>query len=147
AQKYFQSYRDNAARVEINRILNSNASTSIRQKARLLAEYLEEPTFDTAIEHYTYEQIQNDPFLYLDCWVIWGGRVTNVQQTPTEYRCDFLIGYDTLQKIDGIVSLVLQEPVSIDTTQPLQVLAQISVENGRVLLRGKSIYQPIANTN
>ncbi len=147
AQEYFQSYRDNSSQVEINRILNSNASTEIRQKARLLAEYLEEPTFDSNIESFTYEQIREDVWLYLDTWVIWSGRVTNVEETQTEYRCDFLIGYDTLQKVEGFVPLVMQQPVNIDTALPIQVLAQVGLEDGRLLLRGKSIYQPLVGNN
>jgi len=143
AQTYFQKYRDNAAQVEINRILNSNASTAVRQKTRILVEYLGEPGFDTEIDRYTYEQIKNDLWLYLDCWVIWSGRVTNVEITPTEYRCDFLIGYDTLEKVEGFVPLVLQQPVALDTALPIQVLAQVSIEDGRFLLKGKSIYQPL----
>lgn len=147
AQIYFQQYRDNAAQVEINRILNSNASTAVRQKARLLLEYLTEPGFDTDIEKYTYEQIQSDLQLYLGCWVIWSGRVTNVEITPTEYRCDFLVGYDTLEKVEGFVPLVLQQPVVLDTALPIQILAQVSIEDGRFLLKGKSIYQPILGNN
>ncbi len=143
AQEHFQSYRDNSSQVEINRILNSNASTAIRQKARLLNEYLEEPTFDSNIENYTYEQIRQDVWLYLDTWVIWSGRVTNVLETQTEYQCDFLIGYDTLQKVEGFVPLVMQQPVDIDTSLPVQVLAQVNISDGRLLLRGKSIYQPL----
>ncbi len=143
AQEYFQAYRDNSSQVEINRILNSNASTAIRQKARLLNEYLEEPTFDSNIENFTYEHIRQDVWLYLDTWVMWSGRVTNVLETQTEYQCDFLIGYDTLQKVEGFVPLVIQQPVNIDTSLPVQVLAQVSIADGRLLLRGKSIYQPL----
>ncbi len=143
AQKYFQGYKDNLAQIEINRILNSNASVSIRQKARLLAEYLVEPTFDTEIVNFTYEQIKDEVWLYLDTWVVWSGRISNVVETQTEYRCDFVIGYDNLQKVDGIAPLVIAQPVSIDTGLPVQVLARISVENGRLLLKGKSIYQPL----
>ncbi len=143
AQVYFQTYKDNLSQVEINRILNSNASTSIRQKARLLAEYLQEPTFDSDMVSFSYEQITNDIWLYMDTWVVWSGRITNVIETQTEYRCDFLVGYDTMQKVEGFVPLVIQQPVNIDTSLPVQILAQIAVENGRLLLRGKSIYQPL----
>ncbi len=147
AQKYFQEYKDNLAQVEINKILNSNASASIRQKARLLAEYLQEPTFDSDIEEFSYEQIQKEPWLYLDTWIVWSGRVTNVVETQNEYKCDFLIGYDTLQKVEGFVPLVIQQPVMLDSTLPVQVLAKISVEDGKLLLQGKSIYQPLVGNN
>lgn len=45
AKKYFLDNRDNDARIEINRLLNSNASESVKEKARLLSGYLREPDF------------------------------------------------------------------------------------------------------
>ncbi len=141
AQLYFQNYRDNAAQTEINRILNSNASAAIIEKARLLMGYLTEPTFDSAIDEYTYAQVQAQPWLYADCWVMWTGRVTNAVQSETEYRCDLLVGYDTMEKIEGIVPLILEQPVHIDTTLPIRVLAKIHDENGRFILQGKSVHQ------
>ena len=143
AQTYFQKYRDNAAQVEINRILNSNASASVRQKARLLMDYLAEPGFDTVSDAYSYAQIQAEPWLYMDCWVVWPGRITNTAETESEYRCDFLVGYDTMERMEGIVPLVLKQPVSVDTALPVTVLAKVGTENGKLVLRGKSVYQPL----
>ncbi|MGI5174063.1 hypothetical protein H0R92_10770 [Treponema sp. OMZ 840] len=143
AQLFFQKYRDNAAQVEINRILNSNASAAIRQKARLLMDYLTEPGFDTVTDIYTYAQIHAEPWLYMGCWIVWAGRVTNTVQTPSEYRCDFLIGYDTMERMEGIVPLVLKQPVEIDTALPVTVLAKVGSENGKLILQGKSVHQPL----
>lgn len=139
----FQNYNDNASQIEINRILNSNASVAIKQKARLLAEYFEDPSFNSDIQEISYDELKKEPWLYLDTWVMWSGRITNVEETEREYRCDLLIGYETLERMDGIVPLVIKQPVSIDTSLPIEVLAQVSVEDGRLLLRAKSIYQPI----
>lgn len=147
AQKHFQEYRDNEAQVEINRILNSNASVAVRQKARLLMDYLDEPNFDTKITNYSYAQIESDPWLYMDSWVIWSGRVTNAKVSPTEYRCDFLVGYDTMEVLEGKVPLVLKQPITINTSFPLEVLAQVGIENGQLLLQGKSIYQSILDND
>ncbi|WP_428771340.1 hypothetical protein V1L52_05295 [Treponema sp. HNW] len=143
AQRYFQKYRDNAAQVEINRILNSNASASVRQKARLLMDYLSEPGFDTLADLYSYSQVSAQSWLYMDCWVVWTGRVTNIEQTENEYRCDLLVGYDTMERMEGIVPLILKQPVHIDTALPVKVLARVQSENGRLILRGKSVYQPL----
>ncbi|OJF77609.1 MAG: hypothetical protein BKP49_01100 [Treponema sp. CETP13] len=143
AQKYFQEYRDNAAQVKINKILYSNASASIRQKARLLMDYFEVPGFDTIKDNYSYAQIVEDPFLYIDCWVVWSGRVSNVIETEQTYKCDFLVGYEDMKKVDGIVPLVLERPVIINTLQPLTILGKIGIQNGKLILKGNSIYQTI----
>jgi len=139
----FQNYRDNIAQVEVNRILNSNASAAVRQKARLLMDYFEKPGFDSLKDNYSYTQISEDPYLYLDCWVIWAGRITNVEETALTYKCDFLAGYDKMKQIDGIVPLVFKQPISINTVQPLTILAKVGIQNGKLFLEGSSVYQPI----
>jgi len=57
AMDYYQSYDDNASQVEINRILNSNASATVKQKASRLMDYTKAPTFDSfdsqKEKHYT----------------------------------------------------------------------------------------------
>jgi hypothetical protein len=143
AQIYFQNYRDNASQVEINRILNSNASLVIRQKARLLMEYLKEPGFDTITDVYSYAQVSADPWLYQDCWIVWSGRVTNVHADENYYRCDFLVGYDTMQKVEGIVSVELPGSVKIEPAEPLQILGKIVIKDNKLCLQGKAVYQSI----
>ncbi|MBQ6781758.1 MAG: hypothetical protein IJP62_11110 [Treponema sp.] len=145
ARQYFQDSRDNAARVEVNRILNSNAAVSLRQKANLLQTYFEDPTFDTLTDNYTYAQVASDPILYLGCWVAWSGRITNAVAEDGSYRCDLLVGYEDLQRVDGIVPLFFSvAPVpEIDGSRSVRVLAKIGMENGNLALLGRSVYQPL----
>ena len=145
ARQYFQDYRDNAATVEINRILNSNASSSVRQKASLLLTYFEEPTFDSLTDNYSYSQVAEDPALYLGCWVAWSGRITNAVAEDGSFRCDLLVGYEDFQRVEGIVPLFFSvAPVpEIDGTRSVRVLAKIGIENGKLSLLGRSVYQPL----
>jgi hypothetical protein len=143
ALRFFQNYRDNAAQVEINRILNSNSSPAIRQKARLLMAYLVEPTFDSLKDNYSYPVAAANPALYLDCWVLWKGRVSNLTSTGGGLLCDFLVGYEDLKTIEGIVPLKFAQSVDIDPGRAIQVLAKVAVDNGKLTLTGKSLYQPV----
>ena len=147
AQRYFQSYRDNLAQIEINRILNSNASVAIKQKARLLMEYLEPPTFDTLSDNISYSQVAKEPALYLDCWVAWSGRISNAVQSEKSYSCDLLVGYEFGEKVDGIVPVVFTVPPVISADKAVTVLGKISTENGRLCLRGKAVYQSVKENN
>lgn len=140
----FEKGRDNAAQVEINRILNSNASSTIRANARELMAYLKEPSFDTIKDSYPYLEVAKEPYLYQDCWVVWSGRVGNVQAGDSLYACDFVVGYDTMKKIDGIVPMTMMQPVSIDEERPVKILAQIDVRDKKIFLHGKTVYQPIS---
>lgn len=147
AQRYYNEFNDNECQKCINKILNSNASPSIRQKARLLMDYLQEPVFDTKLESYTYKQISTDLYLYQDCWVIWSGRVTNVETTEIETLCDFLVGYEDMQKIDGIAPLKIPSSIILRNDKPLKVLAKITIFDGKLMLQGKSVYQPLSGDN
>lgn len=141
AQRYFQSWRDNAAQVEINRILYSNASAGIKQKARLLMGYLAVPGFDTIKDRYTYATVLAEPSLYLDCWVVWKGMATNVATTGNTVDFDFLVGYDTRSVLEGVVRVHFDTVLPIDPDRPLELLAKVGTEQGKIVLSGKSIYQ------
>lgn len=141
AQRYFQGYRDNAAQVEINRILYSNASTAIKQKARMLMTYLAEPGFDSIKDKYSYATIETDPFLYIDCWVVWKGMATNVRTVSDSMDLDFLVGYDTRNTLEGIVPVHFTTAIPVDTDKPLEILAKVSEENGKIVLAGRSVFQ------
>ncbi|MBQ9630757.1 MAG: tetratricopeptide repeat protein [Treponema sp.] len=143
AQRYFQSYRDNAAQKEINRILYSNALPSIKQKARLLMEYLSEPTFDTITDNPEYEDVVKNPMLYIDCYVVWSGRVSNAVMQGENFRCDFLVGYETMEKVKGIVPLYFQSNPGIQNTKGVKVLGRIRLQNDRFFLDGIAVYQSV----
>lgn len=145
AQSYFQSYRDNAAQVEINRILNSNASPLIRKKTRLLMTYLVPQTFDSLKDNYNYATVSSDPSLYLDCWVDWTGRITNAQTIGEKFSFDLLIGYEDLKTVEGIIPVGFDNAPypAIDGEKAVRVLGKIGTENGKLKLTGYSVYQGI----
>ena len=144
AMEYFQSHRDNAAQVEINRILNSNASVSIKQKARVLMSYLEEPTFDTLTDNPSYGAVESEPSVYLDTWVSWGGKVTNaVINENGSYTCQLLVGYETGEVVEGIVTVNFASAPYIMPDQPVKILGKITTQDKKLVLEGRAVYQSI----
>ncbi len=143
AKKFYNSYNDNEAQRCINILLNSNASSAIRQKARQLMDYLEEPVFDTKLEQYSFAEVSKDLHLYQDCYVIWTGRVTNVVSNEQCFNADLLVGYEDMKKIEGIAPLQISSEITVNPEKPLKVLAKISINDGRLLLLGKAVYQPL----
>ncbi|MBQ5491055.1 MAG: hypothetical protein IIT68_03255 [Treponema sp.] len=146
ALMYFQDGRDNACQVEINRILNSNASLSIKQKANILKTYLEVPTFDSLLDNYTYAQVAQDPLLYIDCYVAWSGRIANAQTFANgTWGADLLVGYETMQTVDGRVYISFDpapQP-AVDATKAVRVLGKLGLQDNEVVLSGRSVYQPM----
>lgn len=141
----FNAYNDNGAQVEINRLLNSNAAVSIKQKARLLMNNFEEPTFDSIKENFSVDQVKSDPSLYLDCYVDWSGRIANEQKGEFSEKFTLLIGYEDQKNVQGTVTVELPFiPVpELDGAKPVRVLGKICLDGDKVYLQGKSIYQNI----
>ncbi len=144
AQEYFQSFRDNMAQVEINKVLNSNATFSIKQKATALSELLKEPRFDTIKDIFSYQEVQEKPYLYKGCYVIWRGMPTNLNKGENTTTFDLLVGYDTKQRLEGTVSVYCNFSSEIDVEKSISVLSQIELdENGKLFLRAITIHQSI----
>jgi tetratricopeptide (TPR) repeat protein len=127
ALSLFSAYRDEAAKINLNRILESNASEAIKNKSRLLMSYMEVPGFDNfnRNDNPSYSDVKNEPVVYRDVYVIWRGMATNIEVTDEHTSFDFLVGYDTRRTLDGIVPVIFYTPVSINPERPLEVLGKI----------------------
>lgn len=146
ALMYFQAGRDNAAQVEINTLLNSDASLSIKKKAQILMGLLEIPDFDTIADVPSYSQVQENNVIYMDCWVNWGGRVSNAQTYDDgSYSCDLLVGDDNLNHYEGTVTVRFDSVPEIDSSRSVKILGKISLEDKVVFIKGRSVYQSIKN--
>lgn len=146
ALQHFQNHKDNASQIEINRILNSNATLSIKKKANVLMGYLEIPDFDTISDVPTYSDVINTPVLYLDCWVNWGGKISNaITYEDGSYSCDLLVGDEGLSHYEGTVNVRFDSTPVIDGGQSVKILGKITQIDGSVCLKGRAVYQSIKN--
>jgi tetratricopeptide (TPR) repeat protein len=145
ALSLFTSYRDEAAKINLNRILESNASEGIKNKARLLISYMEVPGFDNfkRSDNVSFSDVRSEPAIYRDVYVIWKGMATNLEITDEYVRFDFLVGYDTRRTLEGIVPVNFERPVAINTERPLEVLGKIVLTgpNMDIRLEGEAIFQ------
>ena len=145
ALSLFSAYRDEGAKININRILESNASESLKNKARLLLTYMEVPGFDNfkQADNPSFADVKNEPVVYRNVHVIWRGMATNVNITDENMTFDFLVGYDTRRTLEGIVPVVFDKPVVINTERPLEVLGKIVLTSSYtdIILEGVAIHQ------
>jgi hypothetical protein len=147
ALKYFNEHRDNAAMVEINRILASNANEGIKNKARIVENYIEAPDFETLRlkpgDNISYADAVKTPLLYRGCHALWRGGAANIVAGQAETTFDFLIGYDKRRSIEGIVRVVLPFAANIDPEYPLEVLGRIVPLNTpeAISLEGITVHQ------
>lgn len=141
AQKYFQTRHDNLAQGEINKLLYSNASVAVKQKARLLMQLLEAPDFATFKDGYSYKEVSAEPSMYVDCYVIWRGMATNIETGVYNTMFDLLVGYDTKVQMEGLVPVSCQFIANIDSEKPLEVLGKIKIKHNVLCVDAVSIYQ------
>jgi hypothetical protein len=144
----FSAWRDEAARVHLNRILESNAAETIKNKARLILSYTETPGFDTFRhgDNVSYETVIREPFLYRNVHVIWRGMATNMVVQDSQTSFDFLVGYDTRRTLEGIVPVTFDRAVALNPEKTLEILGRIVPAGGgegpEIRLEGIAIHQP-----
>ena len=144
ALQYFQNHRDNAAQIEVNMILNSDASVAVKKKARMLMGYFEIPDFDTITDVPSYADVAASPLVYLDCWVNWGGKISNaITYEDGSYTCDLLVGDENLSKYEGTVRVRFTADPGVDAGKPVRILGKIVLEDGTVSLAGRAVYKSV----
>lgn len=132
AKALFQSYRDNAALIELNRLLGSNASPSIKEKAKTLKGFVSAPDFRTVKDIPSYVEISRDPALYEGCAILWKGRAANIESDPSgAISFDFLVGYADKKSLEGIIPVDFGgNHINVGGDRPLELLAIVRTQGG-----------------
>ncbi len=145
---YFAEGRDNLCQVEINRILNSNTTPSIKQKVLEIQSLLKEATFNSLKDNFPYLQVVQNPALYIDCYVIWDGSITNEgQNLDGSWKCDLLVNYIPEEKrnqLDGTVSVFFETAPNppLNSERSVKFLGKVTSDGaGKFYLEGKGYYQ------
>jgi tetratricopeptide (TPR) repeat protein len=147
ALSLFAAYRDEPARVNLNRILESNAAEGLKNQARVILSFMGEPTFDTfrRADNTDFSDVEKDPVLYQGVHVIWQGMPANVSITDNGTTFDLLIDYDPgkTATIRGMPVVRFNQAVSLNPGKQLEVLGRVmpSGADGRMNLEGIAIHQ------
>jgi tetratricopeptide (TPR) repeat protein len=148
ARRLFNDFRDEEAKVELNRILESNASEILRNRARIFLSYTETPSFASLKNSFDYQTVDADPFLYRDCYVIWEGLVQKVETGSNSTSFDLLVEYDERSVQQGnvpVVPVTFDYALNVNTTRPLRVLGRIipvsDQEGKKIRLQGIALQQ------
>ena len=140
------SYRDNLARREINRLLLSNASDDVKEKARYLIQYIQKPNFATLKDSFSFAEVSAQPHLYEGCYIAWKGKSANIITEEDQIIFDLLVGYHDDTVLEGVVSVRLGFPVFLEENKKVEVLGEIVLpendqkQNGGFSLEGVSLH-------
>ena len=139
-QDYLYDFRDNMAQREINMLLLSNASEYVKNRARILAKYIEPPELINFRDNFSYQEVFSNLRLYDNCCILWKGKATNLAETTESIRFDFLAGYHEEKTLDGIIPVKFDFTIKIIPDQPIELLGKIVLdEAGNPSIAGISI--------
>lgn len=141
AKQLFLAYRDNAAVVECNRLINSNAVFGVKEKAKVLKSYAQKPTFTNFKDPYSFEQVIHDPLLYDGCYVKWKGKVTNLKIGKERIVFDFLVGYQEEKELKGVVPAELDFAAKLEDGYALELLARVLEKDKKISLQVVSLHR------
>ncbi len=146
ALNYFKNERDNAAHVEINRIINSGASENLKAKSMDMLANLREQTFDSLKDNFSYRDVERNHALYEDCYIIWDGRISNMEVADDgSMRFDMLEGYADKKVLEGVVPVFFEHNPQppLDTEKPIRILGRVADVGGQLIIYECAYHQPV----
>ncbi len=134
----FNGFRDNLARREANRLLQSNASPLVKERIRLVARFFREPTFVDFRDNFTYTEVASEPWLYDGVYVRWSGQTSNIRVGEEAITFTLLVGYETERVLEGTVPVTVPFAAEV---QPgaVELIGRISYRDGRIDLTATGI--------
>ena len=141
AKNLFNKYRDEAALVEINRLLLSNASRQVKTKAEALAQYAREPSFTTMPDKFAYAEVNKSPRLFNGVAILWKGLPANIESSSSGTRFDLLVGYQDKRKLEGIVEVKADFELRLPPDRPIEVLARVRTSSGAFYLECVAVHE------
>ena len=140
---YFNDYRENMAMLEINRILLSNAPIEIKDKARMISSYIKEPDFSNIKDAFSFNEVSAEPYLYDGCYILWKGKVDNLEITEQYIFFNLLAGYHDNKELLGIIPVYFDFEVNIKNSNNIELLAEVSFKDNNLVLNGISYHKII----
>ena len=139
AKNFFNQYRDNKALVEINRLINSNASREVKNITQMLKEYVQKPDFSNIKDFFTFTEVKKDPVLYNECYVIWRGKIGNLHISDSDISFDLWVGNS--REFEGVVQVILDFAFLLENGQEIEILGQVKYTGENFILKGITIHK------
>jgi hypothetical protein len=140
-KRFLLQYRDNLATREVNRILLSNASAYVKEKARLLATFTRVPDFTTVRDPFGFREVAVDPPLHEGCFVVWRGKVANLAVSSEALSFDLLVGYESQKQLQGIVPVSAAFAAELADGDAVEVLGRVGLPSGKLALEAVSLHR------
>ncbi|HSV98405.1 MAG TPA: hypothetical protein VLM75_15910 [Spirochaetota bacterium] len=110
ARALLKKNRHNEALIMINKILNSNAAFSVKERAEFLSKYTL-TVEDRAYDAIAFEDVAGRPYLYRGFAVEWTGRAANVSRKDGRLLFNLMTGHDGANTFSGIADIYCEKDV------------------------------------
>ncbi len=142
----FNGFRDNLARREANRILQSNASPLVKERIRLVARYFREPTFVDFRDNFSYVEVASEPWLYEGVYVRWSGQTSNIRVGEEAITFTLLVGYETARVLEGTVPVTVPFAAEVEPGA-VELIGRLSYRDGQIGLTATGIRRIVARAD
>jgi tetratricopeptide (TPR) repeat protein len=135
----FNDKKDNLVRYQMNRLLRSNASNSIKENYARVLPNLKAPNLSEDFFNPNYLDILDDPPNYDTVYVKLRGLAANVRNSTGGGELNLLVGYETKENLLGEMPVQIPFDFEISGGQALEVLGQIQIVDDEIYLLATSL--------
>jgi hypothetical protein len=137
----FREYRDNRARLMVNRVMQSNASAAVKERMRGLAGHFKDPGFTNFHDNFEPSAVEADPVLHAGVFVMWRGKLADVQKGQTAITFNLLVGYENSPVVLAKVPVSLGFAADVHDGEPVELIGQVQAdpETGTFSLKGTAL--------
>jgi len=138
-KKYIYKDRVNAAIVELNKIMLSNASPPVKERFKILYNFINTPDPLALDYNPRYYEIMKEPAAFEGVYVLWTGKIANLKKDKKSAQFDLLVNYEDEDTIEGISNITIYGTYYIENKQNVEIFgsyAGYNRETGKLLING-----------
>lgn len=139
-KRYIYKGKINTAIISLNKLMLSNASPVVKEKLKILYTFLDPPDDPRAIDYNPrYYEIVKEPSAFKGVYVLWKGRIANLEREKDAAYFDLLVNYEDEDTIEGIVHVRINGVYRIENRQKIELFGAYEGydrETGNLLING-----------
>jgi tetratricopeptide (TPR) repeat protein len=138
-KRYIYKEKINAAIILLNKVMLSNASPIVKEKFEILYTYIDPPDPLSIDYNPHFHEIIKEPGIYMGAYVLWTGRIANLDKEKESAQFDLLVNYEDQDTIEGIAHVDIDGVYYIENRQSVEVFGYYegyNTETGKLNIRG-----------
>lgn len=138
-KKYIYRGRVNTALISLNKVMLSNASPAVKEKFEILYTFINPPDPLSIDYNPRLFEIIKEPQAFRGVYVLWKGRIANLQKKDKGITFDLLVSYEDEDTIEGMARVSIDGVFYVENMQSVEVFGSLEGYNqkdGKLIIRG-----------